>query len=415
MNDSDSNRVMETRKYRLLLVCSHPIQFSAPQWRLMAQHPQLDITMAFCSLQGAEPGIDPEFGVEVVWDVPLLEGYRFLRVPNKSPMPGLGRFFGLINPGLWKLVREGEFDAVLVYGYAYLSYWIAIVAAKSASVPIILATDSVRLTSAFGGWWWKRFLKRPIIQFIYRHVANTIAVPSTATRQFLRSLGVSEERMVLTHYTVNNEYFLYLSGRANREAIRQTWKIPEGALVILYCAKLLPRKRPQDVIAAFAHLRDLDPTLYDSTYLVLAGEGPLHQKLESEVKGRGLAPRIRFLGFVNQSNLPGVYASSDLFVLPSEHEPWGLVVNEAMACGLPVVVSDRVGARLDLVVPGVTGEVYPVADTMALATTIQRLLSDPDQLNRMRDTARARLSTWTYREHVQGVVEAVARAAQKSA
>lgn len=79
----------------------------------MAQHPRLNILVAYCSLQGAKPGVDPEFGVEVVWDIPLLEGYPWVEVPNKSPRPGLGRFFGLINPGLWELVGKGSFDAVV--------------------------------------------------------------------------------------------------------------------------------------------------------------------------------------------------------------------------------------------------------------------------------------------------------------
>jgi len=403
----------EARKYKLLLVCSHPVQFAAPVWRLMAQHPQLDITMAFCSLQGAEPGVDPEFGVEVAWDVPLLEGYRWTQVPVKFRRPLLGRFFGLVNPGLWKLVRQGNFDAVLVYGYAYLSYWIAILAAKSVGLPVILATDTVRLETPYGGWWWKRWIKRPVIRFIYRHVADIIAVPSTATRQFLRTLGVPDRQMVLTHYTVDNDFFLNASKHADREATRQEWGIPSDAFVVLYCAKVVPWKRPQDLLAAFADFRDSDSKLYDNAYLVLAGEGQLRQELEREAQTRDIASHVRFLGFVNQSKLPSVYVASNLLVLPSQNEAWGLVVNEAMACGLPVVVSDRVGARLDLVVPGVTGEIYRVGDVLALATIIRGLLSDGEKLDRMKDAARARLSTWSYREHVLGIVDAVVNAAQR--
>src|SRR5579862_9657928 len=97
----------------------------------MAQHPQLEIQVAYCSLQGAESGIDPDFGIEVKWDVPLLEGYPWVQIPNRSPCPGLQRFFGLVNPGLWRLVSRGGFDVVVAYtGYAYFSFWIALAAAK---------------------------------------------------------------------------------------------------------------------------------------------------------------------------------------------------------------------------------------------------------------------------------------------
>ena len=95
-------------KYRVLLVCSHPVQYAAPIFREMTQRGDLDIQVAYCSLQGAEPGVDAGFGVEVAWDVPLLEGYPWLQVPNRSPWPGSGRFFGLLNPGLWGLVRGRE-------------------------------------------------------------------------------------------------------------------------------------------------------------------------------------------------------------------------------------------------------------------------------------------------------------------
>jgi len=403
---------MGNRKYKLLLIGTHPIPYAAPVYNRLAQHPDLDILVAYCSLQGAERAVDPEFGVEVEWDLPLLEGYKWIEVPNWSPRPGVGRFWGLINPGLWNLVRKGGFDAVLVYGYAYLSYWVAILAAKSAGVPVILATDAVRLATPYGGWWWKRWVKRPVIQFIYRRVADTIAVGSTATIHYLRSLGVPDRQMVVTHNTVDNDFFLMASNRADRKATREKWGIPDTAFVVLYCAKLLPWKRPLDLIAAVAQLRDLDPKLFENTYLVLAGEGQLRAELERGIRTRGIDCRVRFLGFVNQSKLPEVYAASDLMVLPSQNETWGLVVNEAMACGLPVVVSDRVGARLDLVVPGVTGEVYPVGDVHALANILRDLLSDREKLSLMKEAARARLSTWSYREHVQGVVDAVANAVQ---
>src|SRR5947209_7124601 len=103
-------RTAAGRKYRLLLVSPHPVQYAAPVFRRMAHHSNLDIRVAYCSLQGAEPGLDTGFGVEVAWDVPLLEGYPWVFVANRSPWPGLGRSFGLFNPGLWNLVREREYD-----------------------------------------------------------------------------------------------------------------------------------------------------------------------------------------------------------------------------------------------------------------------------------------------------------------
>ncbi len=399
-----------SRKYRVLLIASHPVQYASPLFRRLASDPRLDIEVAYCSLQGAEAGRDPEFGIEVVWDVPLLDGYAWSQIPNRSPRPGIGRFFGLINPGLWKLIRTGNFDAILVYGYAYLSYWIAFLAARSAGLPILLPTDAVEMPHPRGGWWWKRWLKPPAVHFIYNRIADMVLVPSTATRRFIQSFGVPAERIAFTHYVVDNDYFTRASAEVDRAAIRNSWGIPPESLVILFCAKLAVWKRPQDLLEAFFAIHAEDRGLTPAAYLVFAGEGALRSKLEARTKSLGIQDRVRFLGFVNQSKLPGVYVASDLLVLPSGHEPWGLVVNEAMGCGLPAVVSDRVGANLDLITPGVTGEVYPSANVEALANILRQLVSDPSRIKSMGRAARTRMETWSYQEHAGGLVGAIEQA-----
>jgi len=399
------------RKYRVLLIASHPIQYAAPLYRLMAKHPQLDILVAYCSLQGAEKGVDPGFGVEVAWDVPLLEGYPWVHVPNRSPRPGIDRFFGLINPGLWKLVRQGRFDCLIVYGYAYLSFWLAILSAKSARIPLILATDATCLAPRDGRGW-KIPLKRILLPRIFG-LADIVCAPSSATIEFLRSLGIPEDCIVLCHYTVDNDYFAQATAKVNRIEVRQRWNIPDDAVVILFCGKLVPWKRPQDVLRAFAAINQQPQVISNPVYLIYAGEGILRQSLEIEAKSLGVTDRVRFLGFVNQSRLPEVYAASDLLVLPSEYEAWGLVVNEAMVCGLPVIVSDRVGAERDLVRPGETGEIYPVGNVAALSSILRRLLADPTQLKRMGEAARRRMETWSYRECIAGYVEAIEKAVHR--
>jgi len=297
----------------------------------------------------------------------------------------------------------------LGYGCSKVSLWIAILAAKSARIPILLGTDAVSLKSPRSGWWWKRWVKAPVVRFIYR-LADVVLVPSTATRNFVRALRIPDERLVTANYTVDNDYFAQASAKADRTAVRQCWKIPPHAFVILFCAKLISRKRPADVLRACAPLFRSPAKIGKPIYLVYAGEGPLRKHLEAEAESLGLAQQVRFLGFVNQSKLPETYAASNLLVLPSEHEPWGLVVNEAMACGVPAVVSGQVGAHLDLISPGITGEVYPVGDVQALTAVLQGLLRDPDRLKRLGESARIRIETWSYREHLEGFLSGVERA-----
>ena len=149
------------------------------------------------------------------------------------------------------------------------------------------------------------------------------------------------------------------------------------------------------------------------SYLIFAGEGPLRKAIEEEAQVLGVAHRARFLGFVNQSRLPAVYRATDILVLPSEYDAFGVVVNEAMLCGCPVIVSDRVGARHDLVQEGETGFVYPCGDVRALAQIFREVLPDRERLRRMGEAARKRVKTWSPKENVEAFVQAVEKAVQR--
>jgi glycosyltransferase involved in cell wall biosynthesis len=187
--------------------------------------------------------------------------------------------------------------------------------------------------------------------------------------------------------------------------MRDSWGIPESAPVALFCAKLQAWKSPQDVLEAFARAS------VDNSFLVYAGDGPLRGTLERRAVELGVADRVRFLGFVNQSQLPSVYSAADLFVLPSEYEPFGLVVNEAMLCGCPVAVSDRVGAKYDLVREGENGYIFPAGSVEALADIFRDFLPDPEKRRRMGEAAGNRMKTWSPREYINAISEAVDRVA----
>ena len=170
----------------------------------------------------------------------------------------------------------------------------------------------------------------------------------------MKSLGVPKEKILLLRNVVDNEWWKRRASQVNRDDVRAAWAIPKSASVALFCAKLQPWKAPLDVLEAFAAAN------VPNSYLVFAGDGPLRAELEKRAIQLGLSDRMRILGFVNQSQLPAVYRAADLLVLPSLYEPFGLVVNEAMLCGCPAAVSDRVGAKYDLVKEGETGYVFPV-------------------------------------------------------
>ncbi|HEV2382717.1 MAG TPA: glycosyltransferase family 4 protein [Terriglobia bacterium] len=391
---------MPEDRYRVLFVASHPVQYQAPLFRRMAEHPRLDIQVAYCSLVGAEAGVDPEFGVEVKWDVPLLEGYPWVHVPNRSPWPGLGRFLGLANPGLWKLIASGGYDAVVIYtGYACLSFWIALAAAKFHRKALLFGTDAHQL-AARDGKSWKMNFKRLLWPRLFR-LADVVIVPSNPGKALMRSLGIPEERLVVTPYVVDNGWWKEQAAQVDRSAVRRAWGVPDDAPVALFCAKLQPWKRPLDLLRAFARAN------VSGSHLVYAGEGPLRPDLEFGANALGITERVHFLGFVNQSHLPAVYCASDLLVLPSEYEPFGVVVNEAMLCGCAAVVSDRVGAGHDLISPARNGYLFPGGNVTALAAILGDLLSDGRRLQEMGEAARGRMTTWSPAQNVQGLLQAV--------
>ncbi len=390
-------------KLRVLYAATHPIQYLSPILRRMACHPRLDLTVAYCSLEGAEKSVDPEFGVEVAWDVPLLDGYQWVQVPNRSLRPGLGRSLGLVNPGFWNLVRNGRFGAVITQiGYNYASFWILVAAARLSGTPLVFVTDlSVLVPRAASRW--KAWLKPRLVPWVFRFT-DVVAPGSAAGCEVFKNIGFPRERTVLAPFVVDNDWWLRESAKVDRRAVRAEWRVPEQASVFLFCAKLLPRKRPADALRAFAKLEDQD------SCLVFAGDGPLRSALESEARTLAISHRVRFLGFVNQSRLPETYSSADLFLLPSEYDPCPVVVCEAMLCACPVILSDSIRGRLDLVNHRVTGFVYPCGDVDALAGVMREALANPFRLSQMRVAARRRMETWSPDVHVAKMVEAIALA-----
>jgi len=379
------------------------VQYLAPILQRMAKRTDLDIEVAYCSLQGAEAGMDPEFGIDVAWDIPLLDGYPWVRIPNRSWRAGLARFWGLLNPGLWSLVREGKFDAViLLTGYRYASFWIALAAAKFRGLAVLFGTDASELR-ARDGKGWKSAAKRWLWPAVFR-LADVVIVPSTRGAQLMRSLGLPADRIVLTPYVVDNDWWSERAAAVDRVAIRRDWEVPEDAPIVLFCAKLQSWKRPLDLLRAFA------ASAVPGAHLIFAGDGPLREEIKSEANALGLSGQVHFVGFANQTQLPGIYRAADLMVLPSEYEPFGVVVNEAMLCGCPAAVSDRVGAGDDLISSGKNGFVFPFGNIESLAAILKETLTSPQLLRELGDAARQRMSSWAPSDNIDALVRAVALA-----
>jgi len=395
--------LLSNRRYRVLVLSTHVIPYGSSLLRLLSKDPRLEVVVGYCSLQGAEAGMDPEFGIEIQWDTPLLEGYTWIHVPNRSLRPGLGRFFGLFNPGLWGLIRKGNFDAVVIYtGYMYASFWIAAFAAKLFDVGLLISSDSTSLHQREGHWW-KARIKPWVLGRVYRFV-DILMAASQPVKELAMKLGKPESEIVVIRSGVNKADWLQRMTKFDRQKTRQSWGLQPDDLVVFYCAKLQTWKRPLDLVRAFAEAE------VPGAYLVMAGDGPQRSEVEQEVAKLGIQERVRILGFVNDSQLPGVYKAADLFVLPSEYDPCPLVVPEAMFSGLPVLLSDAVIGRIEMIDPGNSGYVYRCGDVSALAEHLRKVLQEPGSLQRMKSGVAHQMEKWTAEDLLNCWVGAVSKA-----
>jgi glycosyltransferase involved in cell wall biosynthesis len=400
---TNGNELMSERHFKVLAVASHPVQYMAPIFRRMAAEPQIDLHVAYCSLRGAEAAIDPEFATSVKWDVPLLHGYSWTAIPNKGS--GKESFWGLNNPGLCKLIRDGKFDAVLCFvDYVRASFWISRRAAKVSGAAFLFGTDAHSLAPRDGKAW-KIAFKKAFWPFLFRQ-ADQVIVPSTGTFEMVRNLGIPASSITLTPYTVDNDWWKAESAMTNREVTRANLGATSQQPIILFCAKLQPWKRPMDLLQAFA---EAGP---EESILVFAGEGPQRPELEAEAAQHGIRHRVKFLGFVNQSQLPALYSAADLLVLPSVYEPFAVVVNEAMCCGCPVIVSDQVGAARDLVAPVNPQFVFPAGDIRALANVLRLAFTDREQLREAGRRGFAHVETHSPERIIAATVEAIRKAVE---
>jgi glycosyltransferase involved in cell wall biosynthesis len=301
---------------------------------------------------------------------------------------------------MWKFIRSGKYDAVLCFiGYVRATFWMALLAAKLSKSAFLFGTDTTTLAPRDGRSW-KTTFKKILWPRLFR-LADQVLVPSSGSRDVMLSLGIPGDRVTLTPYSVDNDWWMQQSSQVHRSAVRGAWGAGPDTSVVLFCAKLQPWKRPADLLRVFAKANIPD------ALLLFAGEGPLRSQLESEAASLGVASSVRFLGFVNQSQLPSVYASADLMVLPSEYEPFAVVVNEAMCCGCPVVASDRVGAARDLVAPVAPQFVFPCRDVDALAKILADVAADRACLQSVARAALAHFQSWSPERNIAATVEAI--------
>jgi glycosyltransferase involved in cell wall biosynthesis len=395
---------------RLAYLVSHPIQYQAPLLRRIAREPDIDLTVLYGSDFSSRGYQDRGFGVEIQWDVPLLDGYKSEFLPRLRDT-GTVSAMSPISRGILRRLRNPDgspaFDALWVHGYASMNALHGILAANALGIPVLLRAESWLADRPRGPA--RLMAKRLFLRLLRPAIAATLPIGTRNREYWAHYFGPRMPQFPIP-YAVDNAYFAQRATAADTDALRREFNLASGRPVILFASKLQPRKHAGHLVEAYARLCARNTAR--QPYLLIVGDG--EERAALEARARELAvDGVRFAGFRNQSELPGFFALADVFVLPSRHEPWGLIVNEAMAAGCAVVVSDEVGACADLVTDGVEGFVFPVGDIDALATGLGGVLANPEQAHAMGDAARRRIASWDFEADVRGLREALACVTRK--
>jgi glycosyltransferase involved in cell wall biosynthesis len=390
MKLSEDSQLLGQKKLKLGVLVSHPIQYFVPVYQQLAEAKGIDLNVLYCTRVGVDAYHDAGFGQIVKWDIPLLDGYKHAFLSGKNKIEG-------VEWGVVAAVVRNRFDVLIVHGYSRITNLLAIAVSRLVGTKVLMRGDT-RMQDYHKDAGLKTIFKRVIFKS-----CNGFVAIGTLNRAYYAQHGVPINRLFFSPFCVKNEQFAVSPNLRilYRHEMRSALGLVEDSLIVLFSSKLIKRKRADEVIRAFAALTGEFP----NACLVIAGSGDEEVNLRHLAESMGVQ-QIRFLGFQNQTQLPALYAASDIFVLPADSEPWGLVVNEVMAAGVAVIVSSEVGAAPDLVEGKGTGIVYPCGDVEALLQAMRALLAAPVRRQKMAENAVALIKNWDVLACAKGILQA---------
>lgn len=366
---------------RLLYLVSHPIQYQAPLLRLIAAEPDIQLRVLFERIDQSGSFHDPGFDVEITWDGDLLSGYEHHHVTSERAMER----------------HLLDADVLWVHGWDSSLKRRALDLARRCAVPVLMRGENT-MAAMPDGWGPRGILKRLYLSRIFLRCAGYLCVGSD-NREYYRIHGVADAQLHHMPYAVDNEAFAR-SDEDLQNRLRLELGLEPDRLVVLFAGKLLRRKNPVLLLEA---MQRINHEAAGCPYLLFVGDGEEAGRLRKLAHGLDW---VKFLGFQNQGALPSIYALSDVFVLPSQREPWGLAVNEAMAAGTAVISTDECGCSADLVDDSV-GRVIPAYDGPALVAALEDILSDRSACRELGEAAKRRIASWSFAEDVAGLRSAL--------
>jgi glycosyltransferase involved in cell wall biosynthesis len=379
---------------RLAIIITHPIQYYAPLFKLLHNDKNIAIKVFYTWGETAKHKLDPGFGINIDWDIPLLEGYEFEWVQNTATNPGSHHFKGIINPGLTDQIKSFRPDALLVYGWAYHSH-LKIIQYFKSKIPVYFRGDSILLDEQKNI---RSFLRSIYLKWVYSHISHAFYTGSN-NKAYFKKYGLSDIYLSFVPHAVDNERF-FIPRHREAALLRQNLAINNDDTVILFAGKFEQKKSPLLLLKSFESLR------MPGVHLLFVGNGLLENLLKTNAAN---LKNVHFMPFQNQSYMPVIYQVCDLFCLPSKGpgETWGLAVNEAMASGKAVLVSDKTGCAIDLVIPGFTGAIFKSEDLVDITEKLKLLINNKTDLKMMGNNARNKITGWSLNNQVTQIVKII--------
>lgn len=382
---------------KLAIIDTHPIQYNAPVFRLLAERGNLQLKVFYTWGETVlQKKFDPGFGKNIDWDIPLLDGYDYKFVENSAPDPNASSFSGINNPGIIREIDEYQPDFLLVFGWSFKTN-LKILRHFKGKIPIIFRGDSTLLKEP-EGFSIKKLGRRIFLTWIYTHIDFALYVGESNKQYYLRH-GLKEKQLVLAPHAIDNDRFMADEEPRVRQAAawRRDLNIPLDHTVVLFAGKLEPVKNVGFIIELASRVQE------EKLSFVIVGNGPMEEQLKAKA-----APlkNIRFVDFQNQAKMPVVYRLGDVLILCSHSETWGLALNEAMACGLPVMASATCGGAWDLIREGENGIMFAEADIKKPVRFLMRLINTPGLKENAGKTSKEIIRNFSF-IHIAKAIEAV--------
>ncbi|MFD0941977.1 glycosyltransferase family 4 protein [Pedobacter boryungensis] len=378
---------------KLAIISTHPIQYYAPVFQLLAK--KIDIKVFYTAGNALEK-YDIGFKQKIEWDIPLLEGYKYEFLENSAKDKGSHHFTGVVNPNAIEQIKNYQPNAILIYGWAYKSH-LKIIRFFKNKIPVYFRGDSTLLNQKSD---FKNLLRNLFLTWVYKNIDAAFYVGS-ANKAYFKKYGLKDEQLIFAPHAIDNKRF----GENRQEEaskLRAKFGIKEEEILVLFAGKLESVKNPMLLLSAFQKLNSID------IHLLFVGNGELEKSLKEQTKENGQPENIHFLDFQNQTQMPTIYQACDLFCLPSNSETWGLAINEAMASGKPILVSDKVGCAVDLV-NAKTGSIFKHGDLTDLTQKLIALTQSKSQLKKMGENSLKYINNWSFEEQVNAIIKYVNR------